>query len=66
MYYFLQVYRLLPPGGNPIAVYKCHIILYHIIYRMVSYHISYHVISYIIPYLVISYTAVQSIVVTCG
>ena len=33
---FVQVYRSLPPGGNPIAV---NIISYIISYRIVSYHI---------------------------
>jgi len=27
---FVQAYRALPPGGNPIAVNKYHIISYHI------------------------------------
>ena len=53
---FVQVYRPLPPGGNPVAVnkyHKCHIVSY----RFISYHIiSYHIISYhIISYLIISY-----------
>jgi hypothetical protein len=38
---FVQVYRPLPPGGNPIAV----TIIYHIIYHHIS---SYRIISYII------------------
>jgi hypothetical protein len=55
---FVQVYRPLPPGGNPITGSKHFIISYHIIsyiiWHVKSYHIiSYHVISYI--YHVISY-----------
>jgi hypothetical protein len=51
---FVQVYRPLPPGGNPIAVNKYHIISYHISYHHII--ISYHIISYhIISYHIISY-----------
>jgi hypothetical protein len=41
---FVQVYRPLPPGGNPTSVNKYHI-MYHI-----SYHIIPHLISYIMSY----------------
>jgi len=46
---FEQVYRPLPPGSNPMAMNKYHIISYHIIYRIISYIISYimyNIISY--------------------
>ena len=33
---FVQIYRLLPPGGNPMAVKK-YIISYHIIYNIPNY-----------------------------
>jgi len=42
---FVQGYRSLPPGGNPIAVNKYHIICHTISY-IISFHISYHIISY--------------------
>ena len=42
---FVQVYRLLPSGGNPLAVNNYHIISL-IIYNITSHHISYHTISY--------------------
>jgi hypothetical protein len=73
---FVQVYRPLPPGGNPIAVNKCHI-SYHIIYiilchvschisNIVSYIIlvSYHIISYIISYHIVSYRIISYIIYT--
>jgi hypothetical protein len=50
--YFVQVYRPLPPGGNPIVI--------HIIsYRIISYHMIYHVI-YIVLY-IISYRIIYNI-----
>ena len=33
---FVQVYRPLPPGGNPIAVNKYHIIYHFISYRIIT------------------------------
>ena len=63
---FVQVYRPLPPGGNPIAVNKYHIISYHNISyhvmscHIISYHISYHIVSYHISYHIISYHIVNN------
>ena len=56
----VQVYGPLPPGGNPIAVNKHHIISYiisYIIYHI--YHISYHIsyISYHIIYHIIKHNS---------
>ena len=67
---FLQVYRPLSLGGNPVALNKHHIISYHISsyhiisyhiisYHIISYHISYHIISYHISYHIISYHIVS-------
>jgi hypothetical protein len=46
----IQVYRSLPPAGNPICS-KYHII--YIISHHIIYNISYRIISYIIPYHII-------------
>ena len=58
---FVQVYRQLPPGGNPVAINKYHIIYHIISYLIISYHIvSYHIISYhIISYRIISYHTIS-------
>ena len=72
LFYVLFVCKcVLPPGDNPTAVNKYHIIsyiiLYHILsYRVVSYHISYHIISYrtvshCIIYHIISYISYRII-----
>jgi len=66
---FVQLCRLLPPGGNLFAVnivyhiISYHIISYHIIsYHIISYHIiSYHIISYIISYRIILYHIIYHI-----
>ena len=62
--YFYTSYQPMPPGANPLAVNKYHIIYHivscHIIYHIISYHIischivSYHIISYIMSYHIIS------------
>jgi len=58
---FVQVYRPLPPGGNPTEVNKYHIISHHTVSYIIShhiiYHISHHITSYHISYIyhIISY-----------
>ena len=69
---FVQVYRLLPSGGNSTAVNKCHIISYiisyisHHIYHIISYITSHHITSrHIISCHIISYHIIYNGSVMC-